>query len=111
MATAETFRTVPRSQPETVWAIRGVPEEVRETFYCSEHVERGAVFLPLRTRDRILDWVRNHFIEYPGALTLVGMTREQERAALEFELRPKSIGKPQDRTVLFSWLRLPGVIE
>lgn len=97
--------------PETIWAVRGVPESTKGTFYSAEHVEKGADFIPLRIRDRILDRVRNHFREYPGALTLVGMTKEQECEAVEFELHPKNgCGKGQN-TVLFSWLRLPGVIE
>ena len=109
--------------PECIWAVRGVPEGERATFFSVEEVEK--VFLPERIRDRILDKIRNHFRDYPGALTLVGMTKEQECAAVEWELRPNRLrlsggdGGPgagvdeghEDREVLFSWLKLPGVIE
>ena len=91
--------------PECIWAVRGVPEGERATFFSVEEVEK--VFLPERIRDRILDKIRNHFRDYPGALTLVGMTKEQECAAAEWELRARG----EDREVLFSWLKLPGVIE
>ena len=104
-------RMVPRHQPETIWAVRNVPFAcLRVTFYSFESVklwlEDPTWGVQWADRDILIERARTHFVEYPGALTLARMSELEKQQADEYDLRMHG----RDR-VIFSWRRLPGVLD
>jgi hypothetical protein len=86
--------------------VKGAPSEYRATFYTTEHVILGARFVPKEVWRPFIEKVAAHFMEYPGMLTLVGMSELEKQQADAYDLRMHG----RDR-VIFSWRRLPGVLD